>query len=106
MKLTTVLGSPWLDKRPAEEKRIARIGKTSIKHKGKSYRRWRRGYSPNDKRHQKETSNPKAFLCECGEKWGKYHDLGCDLEQCPICKGQLLSCGHGELFETGDARCR
>ena len=81
-------------------------GKVSIKHRGKTYKRFRAGYSPQDKKFQEETKDPKAFYCECGTAFGSLHDLGCDLEQCPICKGQLLSCGHGILFETKEARCR
>ena len=33
---------------------------------------------------------------DCGCKWNSYHDSDgkyiCDIEQCPYCKGQLLSC--------------
>jgi len=25
---------------------------------------------------------------------GHVHHLGCDIERCPICDGQLISCGH------------
>ena len=80
---------------------MRRIGRTSVKHKGRTYRRYKAGYSPGDREEQKLTGDPKAFLCECGAKYGRYHELGCDLEDCPICKRQLLSCGHGALFETG-----
>ena len=73
-------------------------GKTSVKYQGKTCKRYRAGSSPDDKKWQKEVKDKKAFLCECGTDYGKVHDLGCDLEQCPICKGQLLSCGHGPLF--------
>lgn len=30
---------------------------------------------------------------DCGAKKGYYHHLDCDVEQCPRCKGQLISCG-------------
>ena len=30
---------------------------------------------------------------DCNAKRGQYHHLGCDMERCPMCKRQLLSCG-------------
>lgn len=29
---------------------------------------------------------------DCNAKWGEYHHPGCDMEECPICHGQLISC--------------
>ena len=74
------------------------IGKTSIVYKGKTYRRWKAGYSPEDRKWEKDTGDTFIVCESCGARKGQYHELGCDCEQCPICKKQLLSCGHGGLF--------
>lgn len=29
---------------------------------------------------------------DCGALYGHYHHAGCDVERCPICKGQLIGC--------------
>lgn len=47
---------------------------------------------------------------DCGIRKDGFHHLGCDLEQCPRCRGQLLSCGccrdvvaQGDESPVGDA---
>ena len=37
--------------------------------------------------------DPATYRCgDCGAKWGHYHHPGCDLESCPVCGEQLISC--------------
>lgn len=37
--------------------------------------------------------NKRCHDCGIINKKGNIHHYGCDIERCPICKGQLISCG-------------
>lgn len=37
-------------------------------------------------------NNERCHDCNIVNKKGNIHHLGCDMERCPKCKGQLISC--------------
>lgn len=45
---------------------------------------------------------------DCEAKVGELHELGCDVERCPICNGQLISCSeeHFKQVDQGDTTPR
>lgn len=70
-------------------------------HKRISYGMEKR-YLPYDSYKGEYIENSKAFGChDCGVQYKELHNSSynsiCDVEECPICHGQLLSCGHASL---------
>jgi hypothetical protein len=47
------------------------------------------------------------FACpDCATPPGGIHHHGCDVEQCPVCHGQAITCSCGELGEWDHHRSR
>lgn len=45
---------------------------------------------------------PNATCGDCGEPYGNQHLPQCDIERCPACGGQLLSCDCGPVYDIED----
>lgn len=45
---------------------------------------------------------PNATCGDCGNHYGEQHEAGCDVERCPACGGQLLSCDCGPVYDVED----
>ncbi len=46
--------------------------------------------------------NKDACCGDCGLRYGQQHLPQCDVERCPACGGQLLSCDCGPVFDVED----
>ena len=65
---------------------------------GKTYERIR--YGTEDGR-----GNPGEICHDCGCHYGEYHHFGCDVERCPDCGGQLISCDCKDVYVLSPGRC-
>lgn len=62
----------------------------TLSYKGKTYPRIKVG-DPGDL-----YENMESAVChDCGAHYGRWHHYGCDVEICPICGEQYISCIHG-----------
>ena len=48
--------------------------------------------------------NESSRCGDCGCRYGGLHHPGCDLETCPACGGQFLSCDHGDVYLVKETR--
>ncbi|MCL2775012.1 MAG: hypothetical protein FWD71_16935 [Oscillospiraceae bacterium] len=58
-------------------------------HEGKEYERFKVGGIGDFF----EGADDDATCDDCGSLYGHYHHYGCDCEYCPVCGGQLITCG-------------
>jgi len=53
--------------------------------------------------HCHKSARGTAKRChDCGVEEGQYHKLGCDMERCPQCLGQLITCSCPPLANNED----
>lgn len=76
-----------------------------IKNKGKEYSPVKFGDEVHkylDAETLKMVKNYEGPCGDCAVAKGGYHHPGCDMEECPVCGGQLISCSCDENAEQED----
>jgi hypothetical protein len=48
--------------------------------------------NPGSPQHEAEDKMKRDFCGDCGVREGEIHHFGCDMERCPFCGCQLISC--------------
>ena len=67
---------------------------STVQINGKRYKRIKCG----DPQDFMPDMKPGERCGDCGALVGHYHHWGCDIERCPACHGQLLSCLCKDVF--------
>lgn len=57
-----------------------------------------------DGKKYKRLKNEDYTCHDCNAGFGKYHHKSCDMERCPICRQQLLSCECWTHYEVKTRR--
>lgn len=60
---------------------------------GHQYARVRYGHEGGPQRSRPEPAQTPRACGDCAVLLGELHVPGCDLECCPVCRGQVISCG-------------
>jgi len=69
-------------------------------YKGKEYERFKVGGAGDFF----EDMDADITCGDCGSQYGHYHHYGCDCEHCPVCSGQLITCGCEIMYKNNKGK--